>query len=170
MIVEEVKRSNQHFELNGEELAYLESLRKKYKDKYSLTLPALWLVQKRENWVSAEAMLYLEKTLEIPVMHFYETASFFTMFDLAPRGKYYIKFCKTLSCNLRGVKDLIKHTEKRLGIKMGETTADGLITLGETECLGYCNEAPSLLNNLDQHKNLDEEKIDEILLSLGAKL
>lgn len=170
MIIAEVKSSHKHFEFTTEELNYLDSLRKKYKDNYSLTLPALWLVQNRERWISQEAMLYLEKILDIPVMHFYETASFFTMFDLKPRGKYYIKFCITLSCELRGVKDLIKHTEKRLGIKMGETTEDGLITLGGTECLGYCNEAPSLLCNLEQYKELDENLIDKILTDLGVKL
>ena len=170
MIVAEVQSSHKDFEFTKEELDYLDSLRLRYKDKYSLTMPALWLVQNKEQWISQEAMLYLEKILDIPVMHFYETASFFTMFDLKPRGKYYIKFCITLSCQLRGVDELIKHTEKRLGIKMGETTSDGLITLGGTECLGYCNESPTMLCNLKQFKSLDESKIDEILKDVGVSL
>lgn len=164
MIAEPIKKAGYDFVLSNENIQKLAELEKKYVDKKSLTLPALWMVQEQQGWISVESLEYLEKHLELPIIHLYETASFYVMFNFEKKGKYQIKMCKTLSCELRGQKELMAHLKKRFGIeKVGDTSQDGLFTLEETECLGYCNDAPIMLCNLKQHDTLDLEKLDAII-------
>ena len=139
------------------------ALLERYPDKSSLMLPSLWMVQYQEGWISPEAMQFLSKKLECSAMDVYSVASFYTMFNLAPVGKYHIQLCKTLSCMLRGAQTMQAHIENRLGIKPGQTTKDGKFTFSLVECLGSCGTAPCMSLNDDYVENLTLEKLDELI-------
>lgn len=149
-----------------EELNGLLTLKEKLGNVRALVMPALWILQRKQGFISDSDCLYLEKTLGINAIHFAEAISFFCMYNDKKPAKYELKFCKTISCKLRGSDEIIKIAEKILGIKMGETTSDGLISLGHTECLGYCEKAPCMLCNLEQIDTLDEEKISSLIKRL----
>ena len=139
------------------------ALLERYPEKSSLMLPSLWVVQYQEGWISPESMRYLAQKLECSPMDVYAVASFYTMFNLKPIGKYHIQLCKTLSCMLRGSKEMAKHVENKLGIKAGETTKDMKFTFSLVECLGSCGTAPCMSFNDDYVENLTIEKLDEII-------
>ena len=139
------------------------ALLERYPNKSSLMLPSLWMVQYQEGWISPEAMQFLAQTLECSAMDVYSVASFYTMFNLKPVGKYHIQLCKTLSCMLRGSQTMQAHIENRLGIKPGQTTKDGKFTFSLVECLGSCGTAPCMSFNDDYVENLTLEKLDELI-------
>jgi NADH-quinone oxidoreductase subunit E len=140
---------------------------KRYPTKRAALLPALWLAQKQFGYLSQEVMEYVGKLLDLPAIKVYEVATFYTMFYKKPIGKYHFQVCRTLSCELCGKEEIVAHLKKRLGIGVGESTADGRFTLSEVECLGSCGTAPMLQLNDDYHENLTVEKVDEILKNLG---
>ncbi len=104
----------------------------------------------------------------MPEIKVYEIASFYTMYNLKPVGKYLIQFCKTTPCMLRGIDELMKATKQKLGINIEETTADGLFTLKEVECLGACVNAPVIQINDDYFEDLTKESFFKILEDLKA--
>ena len=95
-----------------------------------------------------------------------EVASFYTMYNLKPVGKYHLKICTNVACCLRGADELVEHCEKKFGIQCGETTPDKRFTLMEEECLGACGTAPAMMLNDDYHENLTAEKLDQLLAGL----
>lgn len=129
----------------------------------SCMLPALWLAQKQEGWVSPEAMSYIADKLGKTPVEVYGVATFYTMFNLKPIGKYHIELCKTLSCMLCGSKDLKEYIKDKIGIQPGETSEDGLFHLSEVECMGACGGAPMIALNGKYHEKLTKEKVDELL-------
>ena len=129
----------------------------------SCMLPALWLVQEQEGWVSPEAMIYVAERIGKTPIQVYEVATFYTMFNLKPIGKYHIELCKTLSCMLCGSKELKKHIKETIGIEAGQTSEDGLFHLTEVECLGACGGAPMFALNGEYHEKLTKEKVDELI-------
>ncbi|ANV97935.1 hydrogenase expression protein [Helicobacter enhydrae] len=151
------------FEFTQEQLDALHRLEQQVDDKRALVLPSLWIVQRTKGYIEAEDIKYLEKTLGVRAMFYSEAIGFYSMFNSSPKGKFELKFCKTITCKLRGADALIKFAEELLGIKMGETTSDGLFSLGESECLGYCEKAPCMLCNLEQIDTLDEKKISDLI-------
>lgn len=134
----------------------------------SAVVAALRLVQaQNKGWLSESAMNAVAKYLGLSDIAVYEVASFYDMFELAPVGKHKITFCTNLSCQLRGVQKIVEHTENTLGARLGETTADGMYTLREAECLGACDMAPMCqVNDRDYRKHLTPEKMDRILAEL----
>ena len=151
------------FEFTKDELEGLNNLRTKVDADRALVLPALWILQRRQGFISSEDILYLEKTLGIKAIFFAEVMGSYSMFNESKKGKYELKFCKTITCKLRGGDEVIKAASDLLGIKMGETTSDGLFSLGESECLGYCEKAPCMLSNLEQIGDLTKESITELI-------
>ena len=129
----------------------------------SCMLPALWLVQEQEGWVSPEAMIYVADKLGKTPIQVYEVATFYTMFNLKPIGKYHIELCKTVSCMLCGSRELKQHIKDTLGIEAGQTSQDGLFHLSEVECLGACGGAPMFALNGQYHEKLTKEKVDELI-------
>ena len=129
----------------------------------SCMLPALWLVQEQEGWVSPEAMIFVAEKLGKTPIQVYEVATFYTMFNLKPVGKYHIELCKTLSCMLCGSRELKKHIKDTLGIEAGQTSKDGLFHLSEVECMGACGGAPMFALNGQYHEKLTKEKVDELI-------
>ena len=129
----------------------------------SCMLPALWLVQEQEGWVSPEAMIFVAEKLGKTPIQVYEVATFYTMFNLKPIGKHHIELCKTLSCMLCGSRELKQHIKDTLGIEAGQTSEDGLFHLSEVECMGACGGAPMFALNGQYHEKLTREKVDELI-------
>ena len=129
----------------------------------SCMLPALWLVQEQEGWVSPEAMVYVADRLGKTPIQVYEVATFYTMFNLKPIGKYHIELCKTVSCMVCGAKELKQYIKDVLGLESGQTSADGLFTFTEVECLGACGGAPMFALNNVYHGKLTKEKLEKII-------
>ena len=132
--------------------------------KKSAVMGALMVAQNNNNnYLSEELMNAVADYLEIPHIAAYEVASFYTMYNLKPVGKHVINICTNISCMLRGSEDIVKHCEKTLGIKLGETTADNLISLKEVECAGACAGAPMCEVDHVYHENLTPEYMDEMI-------
>jgi NADH-quinone oxidoreductase subunit E len=135
----------------------------KYPKIDSCMLPALWLVQEQEGWVSPEAMVYVAEKLGKTPIQVYEVATFYTMFNLKPIGKYHIELCKTLSCKLCGSQKIKDHIKQTIGIEAGQTSEDGLFHLSEVECMGACGGAPMFALNGEYHEKLTIQKVDELI-------
>jgi NADH-quinone oxidoreductase E subunit len=135
----------------------------RYPDKRSVMLAALWITQEEKGYVTEEAMTDIAVLLDVTPVQVYETVTFYTMFTLQPVGKYLIQVCRTLSCALVGAGSLIRHLEQRLGITVGETTADGLFTLKKVECLAACGAGPMMQINNEFYEYLTTDKVDRIL-------
>ncbi len=136
----------------------------------SAVIPILHLAQMEfDGWLSPETMDYVASILNIQPIEVYEVASFYSMFNLKPVGKCLIEVCRTGPCWLLGAEDLVRHIEKKLHIKDGETTADGMFTLKTVECLASCGTAPMMQIGETYHENLTCEKVDEILNDYRSK-
>jgi len=130
----------------------------------SALIPVLHIAQAEfDGWLSPETMDYVASVLKIQPIEVFEVASFYSMFNLHPVGKCVIDVCQTSSCWLMGAEDIVKYIEKKLGIKVGETTKDGMFTLKAVECLGSCGTAPMMQCGASFHENLTYEKVDRIL-------
>lgn len=154
------------FEFTTENKRRFDEILTRYPVKRAAMLPALWLVQHQAGWISHEAMEYVGKLLDLSPAKVYEVATFYTMFNLKPVGKYHFQVCRTLPCQLVGAESVTEHLQKKLGVKLGETSADGRYTLTEVECLGSCGTGPMLQLNDDYHENLTSEKLDALIASL----
>jgi NADH-quinone oxidoreductase subunit E len=133
----------------------------------SAVLPLLDLAQRQNGgWVSREAMAYIAGLLDMAEIRIYEVATFYTMVNLNPVGKYFIQLCRTTPCWLCGSEDLLKACTEELGIGVGESTDDGMFTLVEVECLGACVNAPMVQINDDFYEDLSAARIKEIIAML----
>lgn len=132
--------------------------------KSSAVMAALRIAQEQNGgWLSEELMDAVAAYLEMPPIAVYEVATFYSMYELEPVGRHKINVCTNISCMLCGSDEVVAHLQERLGIKLGETTADGRFTLKEVECLGACVNAPVLELAKQYHERLTPEKIDAIL-------
>jgi len=135
----------------------------------SAVLGALSAVQHEEGYLSTPIMDAVADYLRIPSMEVYEVASFYSMYELKPVGRHTIAVCDNVSCMLRGADRIIEHLEKKLGVKLGESTADGRFYLKrEEECLAACCGAPMMQVDHVYHENLTPERVDEILAKLES--
>jgi NADH-quinone oxidoreductase E subunit len=135
----------------------------RYPEPQAALLPILWLVQRTKGWVDLDSEAWIASRVGVSPAHVHGVVTFYTMYKRRPWGKYHIQVCTTLSCMLRGSDDLMAHLEKRLGIKPGQTSADGRFSLIKVECLGSCGTAPMLQLNDDYHENLTIESLDRLL-------
>ncbi|WP_341841381.1 NAD(P)H-dependent oxidoreductase subunit E [Chitinophaga caseinilytica] len=136
----------------------------------SALIPVLHLAQESfGGWLSADTMDYVAGLLQIEPIEVYEVATFYSMFNLQPVGKYLFEVCQTGPCMLRGSDDIIHYIKEKLGIKNGETTADGLFTLKTVECLGACGYAPMMQLGKFYKEHLTKEKIDQIIAECRAQ-
>lgn len=130
----------------------------------SALIPLLHVAQKEfGGWLAVPVMDYVAEILSIKPIEVYEVATFYTMFNMKPVGKYVLEVCQTGPCMLNGSDGIIEHIKQTLNIKNGETTADGLFTLKTAECLGACGYAPMMQLGKFYHEHLTKEKVDEIL-------
>jgi NADH-quinone oxidoreductase E subunit len=135
----------------------------------SAVLPLLDLAQRQhDNWLPKAAMDKVAEILDMAPIRVYEVATFYTMFNLRPVGRWFLQACTTTPCWLRGSDELVAACKKKLGIGVGETTADGQFTLVEVECLGACVNAPILQVNDDFYEDLDGATTEQLLDALAA--
>lgn len=130
----------------------------------SALLPVLHLAQQEfGGWLSVETMDYVASLLNLKPIEVYEVATFYSMYNLKPVGRYMFEVCQTGPCMLNGSDDIIAYIGEKLGIKPGETTADGMFTLKAVECLGACGYAPMMQLGKNYREHLTKEKIDAII-------
>ncbi len=159
------------FVFTKENLSKIEDILKKYPQERqaSAVLPMLDLAQQQnEGWLSSHAIEAVAAFLKMPEIRVYEVASFYSMFNLKPVGKYHVQVCGTTPCMLCGAEEILKTCQSELGVKTGETTTDGMFTLSEVECLGACVNAPVIQINDDFYEDLSPESVKNILKTVKA--
>jgi NADH-quinone oxidoreductase E subunit len=138
-------------------------------DKYpedrrrSALIPLLFVIQRERGYIDNAGVNFLAKFLDQEVTDVWETATFYTMFNMRPIGRHHIQICKTLSCKIMGEPEITDHVCSKLGIHPGETTEDGKFTITLVECLGSCGTAPMMQIGFDYYENLTKETVDKIL-------
>jgi len=157
------------FQFSDENLNKAKKIIKKYPEEKqaSALMPLLFLVQKQnENWIPLVAMKYLAKMLAIPYIQVYEVATFYSMFNLAPVGKYFVQVCTTTPCMIRGANKMLDVCKKHIAKNKNELSINKLCSWTEVECLGSCVSAPMMQINQDYFEDLDEKKTEEIIQML----
>lgn len=162
-----------HVESMGRPVAFppdvleeLELIQQRYPRKQASILPALWLAQRVFGWVSTEVIEYVSGLCDLPPSHVYGVVSFYTMFHRTPKGKYHLQLCTNLSCQLRGSEHILDCLREKLGIDLGQTSADRRFSLDEVECLAACEMAPMMQVNEDFVGPLTPESTIELIEKL----
>lgn len=171
-----VKRTDfvqpKEFKFSKENMKLVEAHIAKYPKgrQASAVMPLLDIAQRQNGgWIPEVAMEEIAKLLDMPRIKVFEVATFYTMYNLEPRGKHHLQFCTTTPCWLMGSADVVKACEKHLGIHMGETTKDGQFTMTEVECLGACVNAPVIQRNGDEfYEDLTPENVIPVIEALKA--
>lgn len=157
---------------SSEALAECQKIIKRYpagKHKSAL-LPILHIAQaENDGWLSSATMDKVAEIIGIKPVEVYEVASFYSMYNLKPVGKCVLEVCRTVPCWLNGAEELVAYLEKKLNIKAGETTKDGMFTIKTVECLGSCGTAPMLQCGAHYHENLTNEKTDALIEQLKSE-
>ena len=158
------------FEFNSKSLEAAKTILAKYPDDklQSAVMPLLYIAQKQNNnWIPLAAMKYIAKFLEMPYIKVYEVATFYTMYNLAPVGKYFVQVCTTTPCMIRGAYKLVEACKEKISKKENQLSDNSNCSWMEVECLGACVNAPMIQINDDYYEDLDKEKtlkiLDEIL-------
>jgi NADH-quinone oxidoreductase subunit E len=160
------KTKREEIKFSDEAMQIVQKIISRYPEgkQKSALLPVLHVAQAEfGGWLSPETMDYVASVLKIKPIEVFEVASFYTMFNLKPVGKCVLEVCQTSSCWLNGAEDIVNYIEKKLDIRVGETTKNGMFTLKVAECLGSCGTAPMLQCGASYHENLTYEKVDAIL-------
>ena len=157
------------FEFAKPNLEIAKSILKKYPNerKKSAVMPLLYLAQRQnENWIPLAAMKYIAKYLEIPYIKVYEVATFYTMYNLAPVGKYFVQVCTTSPCLIRGADKIVKICKEKISKEENKLSENKLCSWLEVECLGACVNGPMMQINNDYYEDLDEKNTIQIISSL----
>lgn len=145
----------------------IEIFARRYPERRSAIMPALYLAQAEYGYLSREVMEAVAEVLQVSPVQVYEIATFYSMFHTTPVGRHHLQVCTNVSCMLLGAERLLAHIEQALDLKAGESSPDGLFTLSCVECLGSCDTAPVMqVNNEPYCENLSEQRIDGILQAL----
>uniref|UniRef100_H2YXU2 NADH dehydrogenase [ubiquinone] flavoprotein 2, mitochondrial n=1 Tax=Ciona savignyi TaxID=51511 RepID=H2YXU2_CIOSA len=160
--------ANTPFDFTKENYERIEAIKANYPEghKVASVMPILDLAQRQHGWLPISAMNKVAELLDVPPMRVYEVATFYTMYNRNPVGKYHLQLCTTTPCMLCGSDNILEVIQKKLGIKVGETTKDGLFTLVEAECLGACVNAPMIQINDMYYEDLKASDMEEILNDL----
>ena len=136
----------------------------------SAVMPLLDIAQRQnDNWIPEAAMEEIARLLDMPRIKVFEVATFYTMYNLEPRGKHHLQFCTTTPCWLMGSAEVVSACEKHLGIHLGETTKDGMFTMTDVECLGACVNAPVIQRNGDEfYEDLTPTNVIDVIEALRA--
>ncbi len=135
----------------------------RYPIKRAAIMPTLWLAQEEFGWLSTEVLAYVAELLELSPAFVASVASFYTMYYKQPMGRHHVQVCTNLSCALVGADRIVDCLRERLGIEVGETSADGKFSLSVVECLASCGTAPMLQLNDDYVENLTPERVLELI-------
>ena len=155
--------------LSPDALAKIDQAAAKYppERRQSAVMAALTIAQDEKGWLAPETLDFVARYLGVAPIAVYEVASFYTMYDLKPRGKYKLALCTNLPCALQGANAAAAHLKQKLGVAFGETTADGRFTLKEGECFGACGDAPVLIvNDKRMCCAMTSERLDELIRDL----
>ena len=166
-VIKDFNSSN--FEWSEKNFNKIQKIIKKYppEKQQSAVMPILDIAQRQNNgWLSKQAIEKVAETLSISFIRVMEIATFYSMFNLEPIGKYFIQMCRTTPCWLRGSDNLMKIAKEITGCEIGETSKDNLFTLVEVECLGACCNAPMVQINDDYYEDLDDHNFKELLFNL----
>ena len=145
----------------------LDEILKKYPDKRSAVLPALYLAQREKNWLDDNDIAAVADALDLSVTHVHSIIGFYTLFRKEPTGKYMVQVCTDLPCALRGADDFYKRLCERMGLgPHGGTTEDGLFTVEEVVCIAACDKAPCAQINLEYYESLTDDQIDAVIAGL----
>ena len=158
-----------NFIFSNENLKIVDSILEKYpkKNKKSAVMPLLYLAQKQnKNWIPLAAMKYIAKFLSIPYIQVYEVATFYSMYNLSPVGKYFVQVCTTSPCLIRGADKLVKICKEKISREENTLSENKLCSWLEVECLGACVNAPMMQINNDYYEDLNEKNTIEIIDSL----
>jgi NADH-quinone oxidoreductase subunit E len=154
--------------LSDQNVALAKEIIARYPKKKSALIPLVHLSQEQNGYVTQDAMRHVAELIDVTPAEVYGTASFYEMFRFEPTGKYLINICGTMSCALMGANELMHHAERRLGVRAGSTTADGLFTLQHAECQAACTEAPTLQVNYRYRYRVTAASFDELVDDLAA--
>ena len=157
------------FEFSKANLEVASNILKKYPDdrKKSAVMPFLYLAQRQNNnWIPLAAMKYIANYLNMPYIKVYEVATFYTMYNLAPVGKYFVQVCTTSPCLIRGANKIVKICKEKISKEENTLSENKLCSWLEVECLGACVNAPMMQINNDYYADLDEKNTSEIINSL----
>ena len=158
--------SENSFTLSNESLAKIDALVEQYPTKASALMPCIWVIMDEVGHVPSEGVDLLTAKLDVSRARVYEVLTFYTMYRTEPQAKYTLQVCHNISCHIMGARPMIAHLEKRLGVRLGETTPDNMFALEGVECLGACGLGPCMQLGKHLYEHLTAEKIDEILESL----
>jgi len=136
---------------------------KDYPTQRSFLVPMLLYTQDELGYLSEEAITYLAQKTGLTELEVRDVISYYSMLVTKPRGKYNVQVCRNICCMLRGADDIIDHVKQKLGVPHKGTTADGMFSFEEVECIGACSWAPAMQVNYDFHENLTTGKVDEVL-------
>ena len=157
------------FKFSSENLKKAEEILKKYptKNKKSAVMPLLYLAQRQnQNWIPLAAMKHIANYLSMPYISVYEVATFYTMYNLAPVGKYFVQVCTTSPCLIRGADKIVRLCKEKISSNENEVSVKNNCSWMEVECLGACVSAPMIQINDDYYEDLDEKSTREIFESL----
>ncbi|MCP4570737.1 MAG: NAD(P)H-dependent oxidoreductase subunit E [bacterium] len=154
------------FELSDVSRARIDELVAQYPTKASALMPCLWVIMDELGWVPPGGIDLLVDKLQVTSARICEVLTFYTMFRSEPQAEYVLQVCHNISCHIMGARPLIAHLEKRLGVRLGETTPDGKFALEGVECLGACGHGPCLQLGRHLYEYLTPEKVDGLLESL----
>ena len=155
--------TGESFEFDAERDAEFERLVVRYPIRESMIMPALWLAQDQQGWISAEAIGYIAERIGTYPAKVFELATFYTMYQLKPVGRYHICVCRTLSCYLRDKQEIVDYLAEEIGITPGQVSNDGKFSLEEVECLGHCGTAPVVQINGEFHEEMDLDTLKALL-------
>ena len=155
------------FELSPQGQEFVKKELKRYEDRHSAIIPALYRVQQENGgWVSDEAIEHLSKLMDIPFSRIHEVCTFYTMFNRKPIGKNHVQVCVNISCSMNGGRELLNHLCDRFHTRPGEVSKDGRFTFSGVECLGSCGTAPMMQVNDKYFEDLTNESAVELLQKL----
>jgi NADH-quinone oxidoreductase subunit E len=151
------------FALSADRERELNDILSRYPNRRAACIPILHLCQEQEGFVSDDIIEFVAKRLDLSPAQVKGVTTFYTLLNTHPPGKHQVWVCKTLSCALRGAEEIISHCEKKFGIHVGETSADGKVTLRTAECLASCGTAPMMQVDKTYYENLTTSEVDRIL-------
>ena len=160
------KEQPSDFEFNKKNLEEANKIIKNYPDgkQQSAVMALLYLAQKQnDNWIPLAAMKYIAKFLDMPYIKVYEVATFYSMYNLSPVGKYFIQVCTTTPCMIRGANKLVEACKEKISENESELSSDKSCSWMEVECLGACVNAPMMQVNEDYYEDLNDKKLEEII-------
>ena len=160
------KEQPETFKFNDKSMEAANKIVSNYPDgkQQSAVMALLYIAQRQnDNWIPLQAMKYIAKFLDMPYIKVYEVATFYSMYNLSPVGKYFFQVCTTTPCMLRGAYDLVKVCKNKISEKENVLSKDGKISWMEVECLGACVNAPMMQVNEDYYEDLNDKKLEEII-------